>query len=286
MDPLALDHWVDVLERGANLLYSGPRVRGFKLPNSKAAREHPEVVQAATDKDVAAGFAVPYAQSPQFDTLFVSPLGLQEKFVVPPSPPAWRPINDWSMDNPFDSSINADTDVTVDVFDVFDVVAGRFIRAGPGCWFFKTDFDAAFRRVRVRAQDLHLGGFCARGRGFSLLLRLCFGGRASVHIWELVVACFLALLRVGAGIQDMAHWVDDLFRVCLSLAQADATRDAVQLTAIAHGFDLAEPKTAVGQALEFTGILFDSRSMSFSVLPPKRQKAIVLLEGLLAQGAS
>ncbi len=98
----------------------------------KAAREHPEVVQAATDKDVAAGFAVPYAQSPQFDTLFVSPLGLQEKSVVPPSPPAWRPINDWSMDNPSGSSINADTDVTVDVFDVFDVVAGHFIRGGGG----------------------------------------------------------------------------------------------------------------------------------------------------------
>ncbi len=118
-----------------------------------------------------------------------------------------------ALDN---SSINAHIDVTLDVFDTF---AGR---AGSGCWFFKSDFDAAFRRVRVRLRDLHLGGFFVPG-GYSLLLRLCFGGRSSVHIWELVVACFLALLRADAGIHDMAHWVDDLFRVCPSYAQAHAT---------------------------------------------------------------
>ena len=74
---------------------------------------------------------------------------------------------------------------------------------------------------------------------------------------------FLALLAASYNIEDAFRWVDDLFRVCGPREVAVSTRAAIADASVRYGFAVSAPKTAIGQALEFCGILFDSRDMAY-----------------------
>ena len=219
----------------------------------------------------------PFTKEPPLPFLFIHACSLIPKGL------GWRLINDWSRATPWGPSVNDLIDTTRDIFDAFDDIVRRFIRVGPTGWQFKGDFKGAYKQIRIRALDLHLAGVFAPELGYSFYVALCFGAKSSGHIWERAVVCFLALLRVGFGVVDVAHWVDDLFKVCTSRKEAQETLLAVYRVAYLFGFRLAPDKMEYGQALPYCGITFDSKAMALTIHESKRVKAMALVASLRQQ---
>ena len=59
--------------------------------------------------------------------------------------------------------------------------------------------------------------------------------------------CYLALHATHSGYADLAHWADDLSRVCRSKTGAFNLRDAVTLVARLYGFELSPEKVGSRQ---------------------------------------
>ena len=108
-------------------------------------------------------------------------------------------------------------------------------------------------------------------------------------MWETILACFSALLRAHATgnlmLAVFAHWVDDLFKVCLTWSEAVQALRLLVLVSFLYGFGLASDKTGLSQVSDFTGVTFDSILMTLSVRPEKRTNCLNLLS-LLESSAS
>ena len=103
-----------------------------------------------------------YSDQPQFPNLYVMPCGLIPKGA------GFRAVDGWSCHGPLGFSINEHLDKTRDVCDNFDRVVYEFVLAGPSASNVKGDFKSAYRQVRVRARDLHLGGLTRFRPGFRI----------------------------------------------------------------------------------------------------------------------
>jgi hypothetical protein len=280
LDPLTLELLVDVMHRGANLLFSGVRDRPQRGPNTSRTQTPDGAFLQLVDDEASQGWLAPFSPRLPFPELFVAPLD-----ILPKSDGSGR-LTDNNSYGDDGKSVNEATDPTKDVFCSFDDFARAFLRIGRSAIFLKLDFKAAYRQVWLRWRDYHLCGLYVEGRGYTWRLTLGYGHKAACNRWLLVANCFRALVEAHAdsdpgsfaqALNDFFLWVDDLIRACNSWAEAMWAREICLRVAELYGFGLSPPKLSVSAVSEFTGITVDAPSLLFSVAPAKRAKALALL---------
>ena len=123
--------------------------------NLPSALEHPEVVTAKIDKELAAGRISGPFKTPPFHNLVTSPLGLVEK----KTPGQFRLIH--NLSHPHGGSINSGIfkDCSTVQYASVDDAIKMIPKLGRGCFLAKTDVRNAFRILPLRPIEYHMFGF-------------------------------------------------------------------------------------------------------------------------------
>ena len=132
------------LREGFHIGYAGPEF-SLEFLNLILAYEHPDIVSAYLDKEIALGLISGPYPIPPFPNFRCNPLG-----VVPKKTPGkWRSILHLSY--PPGESVNdfIDKDTYSLQYVTIERVIHHIRRLGPGCFLSKVDIEAAFRIAPV-----------------------------------------------------------------------------------------------------------------------------------------
>ena len=273
---LELDVLADGLRNGFNFCYNGPRDRLRVTENHKSARDSSEVLAATLLSYVEKGHSCGPYPAPPWANLVCNPAGLRQK-----EDGSWRLVEDPSFG---DGAIHDDTDVIDQQYCRFRAVLEKFASGGRLVYFLKWDKHEAYRSLRIRQQDQWLTGLFVPGLGYFYSPTMPFGFRPSSYWWNRVMAMIVAVierkLAWPAGTIDF--WVDDSILILPACAaEAEQIRDILVDTAIELRCQLHPAKGELARKVCYLGVELDSRQMTISIPPKKRQKAIAAL----AEGA-
>ena len=143
---------IDDLQYGCSIGYTGPQFAHF-AKNLPSAFQQPNVINAALEKECAAGRILGPFPNPPLQNFRTSGLGL-----VPKHDGGWRVI--YNLSAPAGSSVNDFIDPLAyslsycSVDDAYTIIN----RIGPGALLSKIDLKDAFRLMPVRSADWNLPG--------------------------------------------------------------------------------------------------------------------------------
>ena len=252
-DPELADYLIQGFTYGFDRGYSGKRFP-LRSKNLHSALSNASAVTEAISKELSRGHvAGPFTKAP-FENLHCSPLGAVPKkdgsylLIIDISSPPGRSINEGiSKDN---YSV---------VFSRFDDAVTMVQCLGIGALMAKVDIKHAFRICPVRPEDYKLLGTFWEGLYF-VELRLPFGLRSSVFIFNTFADALQWILKNKHLITELIHYLDDFF----TAGQADSPQCAANIQVIKKvfhqlGVPLAFEKLE-GPTTEITylGIVIDS----------------------------
>eukprot|EP00808_Paulinella_micropora_P018972 g32095.t1 len=264
-DPFLLDLCLDGLSNGAILCYEGPRQGSLSLPSYGSALEHAAFFSSEREAEQGIGWLSAWDghQGRRFPA------------------PDFGPVCGGAL------ATNEGPPKLSSRFPDFALIAQLLLGAsrsascrrdeGVAAWLIELDVASAFRLVPVRLADL-LAVIEWMGR-FACPLRLTFGGRASIGIWERFGFLFETLLSLWAPRgTEVVRWVDGFLLVCVcSEERARAMVSLARFLGDRYGFPLkVEKLQGPCHRLEFIGWEFDvSPSLpepTVSVPAGKREK--------------
>ena len=188
---------------GFRIPFEGPRVGRFSK-NHPSAVKSPDIINCKLAEEVRLGRIAGPFNSPPFEDLIISPLGL-----VPKSTPGeWRMIFDLSF--PKGKSVNAGIppDEATVQYTKFDEITRIIREEGPGCSLIKVDIKSAFRLIPINPDDFDLLGMCFEGN-YYVDKCLPFGLSVSCAIFE-KFSCFLEwAIKDHAATKQIIHYLDD-----------------------------------------------------------------------------
>jgi len=275
---LELDVLADGLLNGFNFCYNGPRSCPRVKENHKSARDNPAILAATLMSYVEKGHTRGPYPSPPWPNLICNPAGLREK-----DGGAWRLVEDPSFG---DEAIHDDTDVIEQSYCKFRDVLEKFAKGGRLVYFLKWDKHEAYRSLRIRLQDQWLTGLFVPGLGYFYSPTMPFGFRPSSYWWNRIMAMLIAVIeqKLAWPAGSIDFWVDDSVLVLSACAtEAEQIRDAVVDTAIELHCLMHPKKGELARKVCYLGVELDSRNMTVSIPPAKRQRAAAALaEGVKA----
>ena len=221
-----VDYLLSGFKQGFRIGYEG---LDFPLitKNLPSATDNPEQVTAAIIKELERSHtAGPFTQPP-FENFRCSPLGAVPKkdgthrLIIDLSSPSGLSINDFIS--------KEDYSVT---FSKFDDVVSMVKSLGKSALMAKLDIKHAFRLCPVSPIDWHLLG--THWEGFYFIeLRLPFGLRSSVFIFNSFADALEWILRNKYYLKVLSHYLDDFF----TAGPADSPQCQSNLIIIQQVFD-------------------------------------------------
>ena len=252
--------------------YTGPRF-SIVPKNLKSALDNPTIVSEAIVKELERK----HVAGP-FEVLPIHPLHCSPLGAVPKKDKSWRLSLDLS--SPKGKSVNEhisreDYSVT---FTKFDDAIYLVKKAGKGALMAKLDIKHAFRIVPVHPDDWDLLGTCWQGQLY-VELRLPFGCRSSVFIFNTFADALARILRVKYLIEMLVHYLDDFF----TCGKANTSECARNIEIICNVFaSLGVPLTPeklIGPitCLVYLGIEIDSVAQVIQLPQEKFQDLVGIL---------
>ena len=274
------EYIIDGFTNGFRIGYSGdhcPQSCG----NLRSAKQHPEIVRAKLQKELAEGrISGPFDEVP-FDNLKLSPLGLVEK----KTPGEYRLIHHLSYPRGSGSSVNANIPKELSSVSYAGIDDAIYLvkKVGRGSFMAKSDLRSAFRVVPINRLDQHLLGFTWEGK-YYFDRCLSMGSSSSCQIFEAVSTALQWIAEHKFGCSDMVHILDDFFFVGYTYeACLDSLLQFLKLCRLV-GFPIAEEKTFFPRTcMDFVGITLDSCSMEAQLPSEKVSKCLQLLTGFLGR---
>ena len=223
-DPELADYLIQGFTYGFDIGYSDKRFT-LRSKNLHSALSNASAVTEAINKELSRGHvAGPFIKAP-FENPHCSPLGAVPKkdgtyhLIIDLSSPPGRSINE---------GISKD-DYSV-VFSRFDDAVTMVQRLGIGALMAKVDIKHAFRICPVRPEDYELLGTFWEGLYF-VELRLPFGLRSSVFIFNTFADDLQWILKNKHLIAELIHYLDDFF----TAGQANSPQCAANIEVIKKG---------------------------------------------------
>ena len=206
--PDLAEYLISDLREGFHLGYTGPRF-AITPKNLKSAWDNAAQVTEAIVKELSRDHIAGPFPTPPLENLHCSPLG-----AVPKNDNTWCLILDLS--SPRGQSVNES--ISKDDFSVkftkFDDAVDMVSRLVKGALMAKIYIKHAFRLLPVHPDDWDLLGTCWAGLYF-VELRLPFGGRSSVYIFNSFTDTLTWILRVKHTVDKLVHFLDDFLLVVL-----------------------------------------------------------------------
>ena len=273
-DPELADYLIQGFTYG---FYIGYPCKRFPLwsKNLHSALSNASAVTEAISKELSRGHvAGPFRQTP-YEKLACSPLGAVPKkdgsyrLIIDLSSPPGRSINDGVLKN--DHSV---------VFSRFDDAVTMVQHLGKGAIMAKIDIKHAFRICPVRPEDYECLGTFWEGLYF-VELRLPFGLRSSVFIFNTFADALQWILKNKHLIVELIHYLNDFF----TAGEADSPQCAANIEVVKKvfhqlGVPLAKEKLE-GPTTEimYLGIEIDSVRREIRLLAEKCNELSCLLDG-------
>ncbi len=292
VSPLRTEKWAEWLAGHPDQAFAGYILRGLQQgfrvgfnpglcklkarPMNMTSRdEHPEVVAAYLEAEVAHGRLVPLEVG-QADALGIhtSPFG-----VIPKKgkPNRWRLILDLS--SPHGHSVNdgISKDLSSFCYVSVDRVVNRVLELGKASWLAKMDVKQAYRNIAVHPADRYLLGMKWEGRTY-VDATLPFGLRSAPLIFS-AVADMLAWFMQVQGASWLAHYVDDFITVGAPQSM-ECGRNVEVMHAVCEEVGMpVEPEKDEGPAttITFLGLEIDSIALEVRLPQEKLQSLKALL---------
>ena len=241
--------------------------------NHKSARDNPEGVTKAIEKELIAGHIAGPFGVPPWPDLHCSPLGAREK-----DDGTFRIITDLSY--PEGDSVNSfisKDDFTVE-YTGFDAATDLVRRVGCGCLMFKIDIKHAFRVLPIKpSQWIFMG---SEWMGYYFVdFRLPFGLRSSPGIFTKFADAVCWIIRNIYQLPLTIHYSDDYFFVTLHPNSAQSNFEVAIQAFRDLGLPVAIEKTVPPTTcLPFLGIEIDSQEMTMKVPADKKREIFNLLK--------
>lgn len=245
--------------------------------NLPSARQHPGVIDAKLQKEMAKGrIAGPFSRPP-FEQFAVSPLG-----VVPKKKPGeFRVIHHESY--PLGSSINdgIPRHLTSVQYSTLQSAITHIKSFGTSCFLSKTDIQDAFWIIPLHPDSYHLTGIYWGGQ-YYYFKSLPMGSSISCSLFERFSTALEWIAQNKLGIPASVHILDDFLFInkTFLLCQGDLDRFKQMCSNI--GVPLAPEKT-VGPAtcLPFVGIELDTIKSEARLPPDKLTKCRDLIQDMM-----
>ena len=241
---------------------------GFRVPHDgdlpppshkslSSAIEHRAAVQECINTELAASRIAGPFDSPPFDNLVLSPIGVVPKKV----PGKFRLIHHLSY--PLGNSINSGIDkqfTTIQYHDV-DMAIQLLLQIGQGAYLAKTDIKSAFRLLPVHPDSYHLLGFYFDG-AYYFDKCMPMGLSISCQLFEKFSTALQWIAQNHLGITSMLHTLDDFLFLSPSCELTASHLNNFQSLCQHLGVPLANDKTqGPSQCLSFAGIELDTVAM-------------------------
>ena len=222
--------------------------------NLKSAEEWPDVVKAKLTDELEAGRVVGPYDSPPFDDLVVSPIGVVPKKALGKyrmihhlSYPKGGSVNDFiPQDNKTVFYPNVDTAVDI----ILDM--------GGDVWLAKTDIESAFRIVPVRPDCYRYLGLAVEGK-YYIDRCLPMGCASSCKIFTGIGDCLVALFNKLVGTCKCVNVLDDFLFIGVGEQATRHSLEAFVALCQSIGVPIAPGKTeGPAKCLTFLGIELDT----------------------------
>lgn len=266
---------LNIIERGANIGFSGPEVvRPSK--NLKSAFDDESFMDVAVEKLVLNAQVHGPFESLPMPGLRCSPLGSVTR---KRNPNKRRIINHLSW--PRGLSVNdgiPDSEAYIS-YDMFERAVEDLIRSGPGSLLAKLDLKEAFRHIPIRAEDWHHLGFSWRSQ-FYYCTVLTFGLRSAPYIFNLFAEALHWIIQRHIP-SRLRHYLDDFLLTFAPDSPSHWCSAAVEWVmglGQSLGLCFQDSKTVwPSTQLEFLGIELDSLAMEARLPPDKLEFLLGLL---------
>ena len=263
---------------------------GFKIPstiqfdppkngytNHKSTDVHHDTVQAKLDKELALGRIAGPFESPPFQNMICSPLGIVPK----KSPGEYRLIHDLSF--PPNNSVNSHIDsIHSSVqYEVLDNCVEIIQQIGGGCLISKADLKDAFRIIPVEPASYRLLGFQWLGQYFYDRC-LPMGCATSCQTFESLSQALQWVLIHKLGVLYTSHILDDfIFFGHPSTNECRIFLNTFLSLAKQVGLPIKESKTVhPSTVVVLHGIQVDTVKMQLSLPSDKVEAARVAVSAL------
>ena len=274
-DPAFASFVIHSLSYGFDVGFAGPRTSRVSR-NLKSAIEHPDIVDAAIGREIAAGrMAGPY-QEPPFPLTQVSGLGVVPK--KSRSVQKWRLIMHLSA--PQGHSVN--DGIPVDKFSVqycsVDDGVNIARSLGRGCHLWKVDLQDAFRIWPVRKEDWEL--LCLFWRGQYYVDKcLPFGLRSSPSLFNKVADALQWVMSHNYDVAPVIHYLDDYLGGATDSIGAQHQLDRALVACHDLGFPV-NPKKVEGPktTLTFLGVMLDTERFEIRLPSDKLEDLLIALK--------
>jgi len=287
-DNILIQKVVDGFKHGFPICYTGPRV--FReAKNLKSAVSSPDIIKHKISAEVLLKRVAGPFQSPPFQNMIISPLGLVPKKVddtqVPEhkkfrmihhlSWPDGLSVNDFI--EPVDSSVH---------YSSFDQAVGMIQRLGKNCKLFKADIKDAFRLIPIRPQDFELLGFKFENQ-YYFDKCLPFGAASSCKTFEMCSSLFQFCVEKQTPSGELMHYLDDYLGGDYSTASCANLLKIFLRVMSDMGVIIAKEKTqGPTEVLVFLGLELDSNNMSVRIPQNKIDEVILKIHSVLSKNKS
>ena len=241
--------------------------------NHKSARDHPDDVTKAINKELSHGHMAGPFSEPPFADLHCSPLGAREK-----DDGSYRLIMDLSY--PKGGSINdfiSKEDFSVH-YTKFDEATRLVRQRGRNCLMFKMDIKHAFRVLPIHpSQWKYLG---TKWMGFYFVdFRFPFGLRSSPGVFTRFADAVCWIIQNIYHLPYSIHYSDDFLIITLHADSSDNDFERATQAFKDLGIPVASDKT-VGPttSLVYLGVSIDSMLLTMSVPDRKVEELLTLLD--------
>ena len=283
-DKILVKYLAQGFSSGFSLCYEGPYI-DREADNLKSARDNLPILWQKIWKEVSLGRMVGLFLNKPWKKMIISLVGLVHKSgLAEPlnSPSAWRLIHDLSF--PWGESVNSfiskeNASLTYKSFDkALDIVRSF----GRGCWLVKSDLSSAFKRIPMDFKSLPLLGIKLDGQYYYDQM-LPFGSKSSCQIFEKFSSALERATQNKTGM-PLSHYLDDFLFMGETKERCQFSLDTFGNICKYINFPVAPDKMVnPTQRLEFLGIEIDTVKLVLRVPENKIQKALKLLNNLLAR---
>ena len=263
--------------------YDGPR-NSREATHLRSALAQPDVVTEKINVEVAAGRVAGPFDTPPFNDMIISPLGLvPKKFDNPYTPQIKRFRLIHHLSYPEGESINdfIDPHLTSVQYTNFDEAVNMVQRLGRNCKLFKIDIKNAFRLIPIRPQDFELLGFKHKDKYF-LDKALPFGASISCKTWENFSTLLEYCVRKNTVSGELIHYLDDFLGGDITNQSCRDLMDTFINIMEDIKVPLAVEKTAgPTEVLVFLGLELDSNNMTVKIPVEKIEQVKEKILGVL-----
>lgn len=254
-----VNYVIDGFSFGFDIGFSGNVTTG-RSRNLLSARNNPQAVETALNKELLRGHTSGPFDTPPFPVLHCSPLG-----AVPKKDNSYRIILDLS--SPRGNSINEG--IPRETFSVryssFDDAVTLVDGMGTSAYLAKMDIRHAFRLCPVRPEDWQLLGHCFNNQYF-VDTRLPFGSRSSPYIFNLFADLLLWILIFQFSIPTALHYLDDFFFCASNKNLCQQYISSAQMAFAQLGVPLAPEKLeGPSQTLTYLGIQINAATRTIQL---------------------